>query len=253
MTVLRIEHGKPYVRLTLDERNLNEEVCAALPSSTTLKSNQPNYSQLNEPDVDPTEVHYVQLSNVDPQPECFHVILMRDCLVTIMNTLKDWDAKKQPFPSPPQPGALACAQYHGDDLWYRVRIQSVSSRKQSTLSFSWCIVQWRQCPSRSWLPSVLPWFRQWRDRPVGMSERMSSDSTVHSLAKCSDQIRRSPAHRWRATGTSETVRDRAVGDEDCREEAKHLPCRSDVQWQVLARMDRGIPEEEPSTYCPIQP
>ena len=134
MTVLRIENGKPHVRLTLAERNLNEEVCAALLSSSIMKSNQPIHSQLNPPDLDLTEVHYVQLTHVDSQPECFHVILMRDGLVTIMNTLKDWDAKKQPLTAAPQPGTLACALYHGDDLWYRARIQSVTGRRQSTPS-----------------------------------------------------------------------------------------------------------------------
>jgi hypothetical protein len=35
MTVLRIENGIPYVQLNLGERNLNAEIRAILPQSTT--------------------------------------------------------------------------------------------------------------------------------------------------------------------------------------------------------------------------
>lgn len=128
-----MQNGKPYVQLTLDEKNLNEEVCAVLSVSSNKTPNQPIDFPMNIPDVDVSQIHFVQLTYVDPKPERFHVILMRDCLVTIMNTLKDWNAKKQPFAAPPQPGILACAQYHGDDLWYRVWIDGVVGEKQSLL------------------------------------------------------------------------------------------------------------------------
>ena len=66
-----------------------------LPSSTTTtKSNQSIDFHSHQPEVNPSETHFVQLTTVDPQPECFHVLLMRDCLVTIMNVLKDWNATK---------------------------------------------------------------------------------------------------------------------------------------------------------------
>jgi hypothetical protein len=53
---------------------------------------------------------------------------MRDCLATIMNILKDWDASKQPLTVQPKPNMLICAQYDGDDLWYRAWIQSVTGK-----------------------------------------------------------------------------------------------------------------------------
>ncbi len=78
--------------------------------------------------MNPSEIHSVQLTTVDAESECFHVLLMRDCLATIMNVLKDWDASKQPLTAQPKPNMLICAQYDGDDLWYRAWIQSVTGK-----------------------------------------------------------------------------------------------------------------------------
>jgi hypothetical protein len=54
---------------------------------------------------------------------------MRDCLPTIMSVLKDWNANKQPLTIQPKANMLVCAQYEGDDLWYRAWIKSVTGRK----------------------------------------------------------------------------------------------------------------------------
>ena len=54
---------------------------------------------------------------------------MRDCLATIMNVLKDWNANKQPLTIQPKPNMLVCAQYEGDDLWYRAWIENVTGIK----------------------------------------------------------------------------------------------------------------------------
>jgi hypothetical protein len=72
------------------------------------------------------ENHSVQLTTVDTEPECFHVLLMRDCLPTIMNVLKDWNVNKQPLTKQPKSNTLVCAQYEGDDLWYRAWIKNVT-------------------------------------------------------------------------------------------------------------------------------
>ena len=75
-----------------------------------------------------TDIHNVQLTTVDAEPDCFHVLLMRDCLPIIMNVMKDWNASKQPMKAPPKANMLVCAQYDGDDLWYRAWVQSVNGR-----------------------------------------------------------------------------------------------------------------------------
>ena len=80
-------------------------------------------------EVSTTEIHSVQLTTVDTESECFHVLLIRDCLPTIMNVLKDWDASKQPLTARPKPNTLICAQYEGDDLWYRAWIKNVNGKK----------------------------------------------------------------------------------------------------------------------------
>jgi hypothetical protein len=82
-----------------------------------------------------SEIHSVQLTTVDSEPECFHVLLMRDCLPTIMSVLKDWNAIKQPLTSQPKPNMLVCAQYEGDDLWYRAWIESATGIKTLILFF----------------------------------------------------------------------------------------------------------------------
>ncbi|CAF2637656.1 unnamed protein product [Rotaria sp. Silwood2] len=137
MTVLRIENGIPYVQLNLGKRDLNAEIRAILPqslssssSTTTIVSenvdNEIINFDLNKPEMNISEVHSVQLTTVDAESECFHVLLMRDCLPTIMNILRDWNANKQPLTKQPKPNMLVCAQYEGDDLWYRAWIENVS-------------------------------------------------------------------------------------------------------------------------------
>ena len=127
MTVLRIENGIPYIRLNLGERNLNHEIRALLPSSNIIKQDQIINFDSNKPEINLSEIHFVQLTSVDTEPECFHVLLMRDCLATIMNVLKDWNANKQPLTVQPKSNMLVCAQYDADDLWYRAWIKSVEN------------------------------------------------------------------------------------------------------------------------------
>jgi hypothetical protein len=128
MTVLRIENGIPYIRLNLGERNLNNEIREHLSSLTTTKSNSIIDFNSHKPEVNHSEIHFVQLTTVDPQSECFHLLLMRDHLVTIMNVLKDWNATKQPFTTPPKANMLICAQYDADDLWYRAWIDKITGK-----------------------------------------------------------------------------------------------------------------------------
>ncbi|CAF3925490.1 unnamed protein product [Rotaria magnacalcarata] len=97
MTVLRIENEIPYVRLNLGERILNNEVRAILPSSTIAKQKPIINFDSNKPEIDLSEIHYVQLTTVDPKSDCFYVLLMRDCLATIMNVLKDWNANDERY------------------------------------------------------------------------------------------------------------------------------------------------------------
>ncbi|CAF3844382.1 unnamed protein product [Adineta steineri] len=127
MTVLRIENGFPVVRLNLDERNLNNEILSIFSSSSNIIKQNPiiNFDS-SKPDINLSEMHHVQLTTVDAQSECFHVLLMRDCLPTIMNILKDWNANKQPLTVQPKSDTLICAQYDADNLWYRAWIESVT-------------------------------------------------------------------------------------------------------------------------------
>jgi hypothetical protein len=129
MTVLRIENNIPYIRLNLGERNLNNEIRGILPSSILIKSNQLINFDSNKSELNLSETHFVQLTTVDTESECFHVLLMRDFLVTIMNVLKDWNATKQPLTIPPKAKMLVCAQYDVDDLWYRAWIVNVTGKK----------------------------------------------------------------------------------------------------------------------------
>ncbi|CAF3593445.1 unnamed protein product [Rotaria sordida] len=140
MTVLHIENGIPYVQLNLGKRDLNAEIRAILPqapppplpssSSSTIISEDLDTEiinfDLNKPEMNISEIHSVQLTTVDTQSECFHVLLMRDCLPIIMNVLKDWNINKQPLTKQPKSNMLVCAQYEGDDLWYRAWIENVS-------------------------------------------------------------------------------------------------------------------------------
>ncbi|CAF0753797.1 unnamed protein product [Adineta ricciae] len=127
MTVIRFENNIPYVRLNLGEKNLNNEIRALLNASTVVKSDPVMQFDTYQPEVDLAGSHYVQLTSVDADPECFHVLLMRDCLPTIMNTLKDWNANKQPLVGQPKSDTLVCAQYDVDDLWYRAWIRKVTN------------------------------------------------------------------------------------------------------------------------------
>ena len=136
MTVLRFENNIPYVRLNLGEKNLNNEIRALLNASTMIKSNPTMQFDTYQPEVDLASTHYVQLTSVDADPECFHVLLMRDCLPTIMNTLKDWNASKQPLVGQPKPDTFVCAQYDMDDLWYRAWIRKVISKKVFICEYS---------------------------------------------------------------------------------------------------------------------
>lgn len=131
MTVLRIENGIPYVQLKLGERNLNDEIRAILSSPNATKQIPIIDFNSSKPVVNLSDTYVVQLTTVDTDSDCFYVLLMRDCLFTIMSTLKDWNANKQPLRSPPKAETLVCAQYEADDLWYRAWIQNVTGMKNS--------------------------------------------------------------------------------------------------------------------------
>ena len=130
MAVVRIENGLPCIRLHIGERNLNNEIRTSLSSFTSIKSNQILDSNSQKVELDLSITHFVQLTTADPQTDCFHVLLMRDPLVSIMNVLKDWNATKQPFTHPPKANTFVCAQYELDDLWYRAWIKSVNEKDQ---------------------------------------------------------------------------------------------------------------------------
>ncbi|CAF1264443.1 unnamed protein product [Rotaria sp. Silwood1] len=128
MIVLRIENDIPYVQLNLDKRDLNAEIRAILPqslSSTTIISKSFD-NEINKPEINLSEIYSVQLTTVDLESECFHVLLISDCLSIIMNILKDWNINKQPLIKQPISNMLVCAQYEGDNLWYRAWIKNVS-------------------------------------------------------------------------------------------------------------------------------
>lgn len=130
MVVVRIENGLPCIRLHIGERDLNNEIRTSLSSLTAIKASQTLDFNSQKIELDLSTIHFVQLTIADPQIDCFHVVLMRDSLVTIMNVLKDWNATKQPFTHPPKPNTLVCAQYELDDLWYRAWIKSVNEKDQ---------------------------------------------------------------------------------------------------------------------------
>jgi len=127
MFVVRIENGVPYIRLNLADRNLNQEINQLLPSTAINKSNLIVDFNSSKPQVNLNEAHFVQLTTVDPNSECFHALLLRDPIAKIMNILKDWNASKQPITSPLKIGMLVCAQYEADDLWYRAWIKNITS------------------------------------------------------------------------------------------------------------------------------
>ncbi|CAF1115310.1 unnamed protein product [Adineta steineri] len=138
MTVIRIEKDIPYVQLNLGERDLNAEIGSILPQSslsplppttTTVSQNSKNEIinfDSNKSEMNVNETHSVQLTTVDNESECFHVLLMNNHLPTIMNVLKDWSADKQPLTKQPKIDTLVCAQYDGDDLWYRAWIKNIT-------------------------------------------------------------------------------------------------------------------------------
>ncbi|UJR31523.1 hypothetical protein I4U23_019012 [Adineta vaga] len=131
MKILRTENGIPHVQLKLGERDLNSEISAILPLAAPTPASENHVQEVmnfdsKKPEISTTEIHSVQLTTVDTEPECFHILLIRDCLPTIMNVLKDWNVTKQPLTTQPKPNTLICAQYEGDDLWYRAWIKSVT-------------------------------------------------------------------------------------------------------------------------------
>ncbi|CAF1411195.1 unnamed protein product, partial [Adineta steineri] len=132
MTVLRFENNLPYVQLNLGERNLNIEIQTILlqPSSfsTTIlkKLNHEIISfDSNKPEMNISEIHSVQLIGIDTDLECFHVLLINDYLLTIMNVLKEWNVNKHLLTIEPKPNMLICAQDGDDNLWYRAWIQNI--------------------------------------------------------------------------------------------------------------------------------
>lgn len=130
MFVLRMENNLPCVRLTLGERNLNHEVRAVLSSSTMPRPSSRMTFDSQRPQVNLAETHNVQLTAIDPQSDCLYVLLMRDCLTTIVNVLKDWNAGDYRLNGGPKPNTLVCAQYDADDLWYRAWITSVTGKRR---------------------------------------------------------------------------------------------------------------------------
>ncbi|CAF4362631.1 unnamed protein product [Rotaria socialis] len=140
MIVLRIENGLPYVQLNLGERNLNAEIRAILPqpsvSTTTtilqkLDDEQVNFNS-NKPEMNIFETHSVQLTRVDADSECFHVVSMRDNLPTIMSALNDWDVEKQPLIIEPKPNMLICPQYQ--DTTEEKRLRKSPEKDESSIS-----------------------------------------------------------------------------------------------------------------------
>ena len=85
-----------------------------------------------------SEIYSVQLTVVDTGCECFHVLLMRDCLPIIINVLKNWDANKQPLTKHPKSNMLVCAQYDADNLWYRAWIKNITGTKFESSFFLSC-------------------------------------------------------------------------------------------------------------------
>ncbi|CAF2989656.1 unnamed protein product [Rotaria sp. Silwood2] len=133
MTVLRIENDLPYVQLNLDERNLNVEIRTILLQSsssttTTILQNLNNKIidfDSNKPEINIFKIYPVQLTRVDTNSECFHILLKTNDLSKIMNVLKHWHVNKQPLTITPKQDMLVCVQRE-DNLWYRAWIENVA-------------------------------------------------------------------------------------------------------------------------------
>lgn len=127
MTVVRVENGVAHVQLALGEKNLNQAVRALFVSTPVP---QPLVFDQQKPTIKSSEMHQVQLTTVDPNGQCFHVLLFGEPMTRILNVLKDWNASKQPLKSPPKANTLVCAQYE-DGLWYRAWIESITGDRST--------------------------------------------------------------------------------------------------------------------------
>ena len=127
MTVVRIENNVPHVQLTYHQRNLNQEVRQAL-SPSVIRAPPTITFEMNQPEIDPLESHVVQITHYNSESKRFQALLLRDSIVTVINTLKDWSRKKMVTKDQIRPEMLVCAQYDEDDLWYRGWIRSVGDR-----------------------------------------------------------------------------------------------------------------------------
>jgi len=124
MTVVNLENGIPHVQLALAEKNLNQAIRALFVSSPVP---EPIVFDQQKPVIKLSEMHQVQLTTVDPDGQCFHVLLFGEPMTRILNVLKDWKANKQPLKSSPKVNTLVCAQYE-DGLWYRAWIASITEK-----------------------------------------------------------------------------------------------------------------------------
>lgn len=124
MTVVRLENGIPHVQLALAEKNLNQAIRALFVSTPVV---EPIVFDKQKPLIKLSEMHQVQLTTVDPDGQCFHVLLFGEPMTRILNVLKDWNATKQPLKSSPKVNTLVCAQYE-DGLWYRAWIASITGK-----------------------------------------------------------------------------------------------------------------------------
>jgi hypothetical protein len=145
INVVRFEGDLPFVQLCNGERNLNDELRTLLPvrpakiqqksmdetgaESAELRANPVqaiDCFDTYKPMINDSEVYAVQLTTVDIESECFHVLFLRDVLSDIMNVLREWDGSQRPLTTPARPKMLVCARYAGDGLWYRAWIESVT-------------------------------------------------------------------------------------------------------------------------------
>lgn len=127
MTVIRIENDIHYIQLNDHQRVLNQEIRNVL--TQTITRSPPSITfDMNQPEVDPTETHYVQITHYNSQLQCFQALLLRETIVTVINTLKNWSQRKLTAKDSIKPGLLVCVQSEEDDLWYRGWIRSVADR-----------------------------------------------------------------------------------------------------------------------------
>ncbi|CAF0739596.1 unnamed protein product [Didymodactylos carnosus] len=128
MTVTRIASATPpipHVQLIDNQRNLNREIRTTVPVLSSSIVSDPLIDLFNyKPTLNENEIYKVQLAVIDAEDEMLHVILIRDVLATIIQVLKDWNNQREPIKSVPNVPQLVCAQFTGDDLWYRAWIKS---------------------------------------------------------------------------------------------------------------------------------